>query len=1816
MADSKITQLPLSPYALDKDLMVVVTGHLEEGAYPYNTRMPLSYIRRYVVRLNIMTIPTSGISTYYNSGLNVLTLQHTPVTGNLMRYDYADEFPHDQTISTTGLNVIEGNNIDIAFKSDSDAAQSMNGGAAGNTWDNNFDTTHLGPPYHSGIISVTRLNAYSGAPWGNLMRVDIDESQWPHSGIISQTGLNTIKGNLIDVQFESTSNAAQWMHNRDGSWQNFNKNNNLGNKYHSGIVSVTGLNAYSGAPYGNLIRVDFDVDQWPYSGVISQTGLNIVRGNLIDVQFTSTSDAAVGMHDRNGSWYNGFNKDNHLGNKYHSGIVSITGVNAVTENLIVKEYENNWPFTGVYYNTGLNARAGNHIEIMHSTNSDADFFYPGIMGEKYQSGVISVTGLNVSQATGNLIVNHIDRNWPHRNILHTTGLNAYSGAPWGNNVRIDYGSQWPYSGIISQTGLNVIRGNLIDIQFDSTSDAATTMHSTNGPWNNAFNKSSHLGNKYHSGIISVTGLNVDGAGGNRITYNINNDWPHKYSIDATGLNVVAGNTFSNALNGIAYNIEPDDHHRYDLFSLDKIKHYSSNQTLIVTSGSRTTKSFLDAGAFISYCNIKRHKPSDSLNVLAELGIRLNDDCVTVTAPTVADLNSTNDQKTTELGSVTGTEVTIAGLTDAENTDTQLWDPWQLTIDNSSNPVVLDITISGNSVTLLDDQPIRFTTSVNKELGTIGGFQPLGGSTTFGTDEYIYEAYRGTTHLMNTGVRHLGGNIGTNLTATQISPAYDYTADPFTLGANKTMTLKAVVTPSISSSTYNINGCVGIKYSLTNPKYIRQYRKHLGTATADADGFSIGDEVYRYHTTSALPADASWTINNTRYLKCESMEQAPTITFMSQPVDTLSSDGTATLTGQAKVNDYTDPLYQWEKAESGTSIFVNVAGANNATLNLTGLTFEDDNNDQYRLLVTAYDGVTTSTSNTITLTVQPPIITIASNPTDQPIGDDGTASFSASASANIPGSTISFQWQVSTNGGSSYTDITDATSVTLNLTGLTSSEDANLYRMKANSSGFNEVISTGAELHYVEITVNTHPANLTIARGTGSFSVTASQTAGSPFTLYYRWERSTDGGSSFSYYDAGTGLANLIFTDSSNITYANHDQDQFRVKVRLQGFGDDVETTGNAAILTVQEINITTQPDSVNTISGKDLFTINATQTLIPTTGGDVDLFVAATARNSAASLNYQWQTGNIPTYYYQSPTIWGDIAGETNQRLEVRGLVQNSSYQFYRCTIDDDLNGLDDTTGMESKISNTSKVTTSTFIGDSAVSIDDNATFATIERDGTSSLSERSFLTFCYGLDQGVGYTVSIDPQANKQAGINFGTGLAPLGPTGIARLLATHPDSASDSASLSAGSQFSAGDVINIQVTGNVNQFLGRINVPIPTTVVITAQPQDLTVSHNASTFSFDVTALRTGPGTLKYAWEKASYDASTNSYGPWINVRSFSSTSQYTDTISATLHKHQYRANITVTNTDISLFSNSGELTMSEAIVIQKQPDANIAYTGIDVFTYNSSYGKPNPGTPKEEMIPIGSSNSITIEATGIGMIQGDLNFQWQTGIYVAPSQGLGMSYIQWSNYSSSTSSSSTVLHTMSLAALNGTNQRYYARCIIDDGGSNTETSNAVLLTDSPWITHYNQVDDLGFSTNSLHHEEVYDRGGYYEIMVSGGSSVTRANYKAIVFSETMPASSGIGYETVIKRDSNSAVNTIGLRIEESNHSGPPYSTTRNQFASNQNEVNSISSDINTGNSFLHGGYIEIGLGDATDGVSVDSTVSDTRIQGHLVKILVPKY
>jgi len=113
MADSKITQLPLSPYALDKDYIIAVTGHLEDGNYPYNTKMPLSYIRRYIVRPNLLINANSGISGYYHSGLNILNLGLDIQHGEGIGYNFESEPPHKYKIFTTEKVKYSNTDIDI-----------------------------------------------------------------------------------------------------------------------------------------------------------------------------------------------------------------------------------------------------------------------------------------------------------------------------------------------------------------------------------------------------------------------------------------------------------------------------------------------------------------------------------------------------------------------------------------------------------------------------------------------------------------------------------------------------------------------------------------------------------------------------------------------------------------------------------------------------------------------------------------------------------------------------------------------------------------------------------------------------------------------------------------------------------------------------------------------------------------------------------------------------------------------------------------------------------------------------------------------------------------------------------------------------------------------------------------------------------------------------------------------------------------------------------------------------------------------------------------------------------------------------------------------------------------------------------------------------------------------------------------------------------------------------------------------------------------------------------------------------------------------
>jgi hypothetical protein len=105
----------------------------------------------------------------------------------------------------------------------------------------------------------------------------------------------------------------------------------------------------------------------------------------------------------------------------------------------------------------------------------------------------------------------------------------------------------------------------------------------------------------------------------------------------------------------------------------------------------------------------------------------------------------------------------------------------------------------------------------------------------------------------------------------------------------------------------------------------------------------------------------------------------------------------------------------------------------------------------------------------------------------------------------------------------------------------------------------------------------------------------------------------------------------------------------------------------------------------------------------------VELSVAATAFNSAVSINYQWQSG---TFYENNPSVindnsWADIAGQTSDILSLSNLpeVNSGLYLAYRVLLDDyNISSvpIDAIDTLRRKTSNAIKVGTPAFVADSS----------------------------------------------------------------------------------------------------------------------------------------------------------------------------------------------------------------------------------------------------------------------------------------------------------------------------------------------------------------------------------------------------------------------------------------------------------------------------------------------------------------------------------
>jgi hypothetical protein len=145
-----------------------------------------------------------------------------------------------------------------------------------------------------------------------------------------------------------------------------------------------------------------------------------------------------------------------------------------------------------------------------------------------------------------------------------------------------------------------------------------------------------------------------------------------------------------------------------------------------------------------------------------------------------------------------------------------------------------------------------------------------------------------------------------------------------------------------------------------------------------------------------------------------------------------------------------PTVQWQVSADGGTSWSDISGATSTTYSFTTTIPPSENGYEYEAVFTNSSG--TATTNAATLTFTGPVSappTITSQPVSVTVAAGSTASFSAAASGS-PTPTV--QWQVSADGGTSWSNISGATSTTYSFTTTTTENGYEYEAVFTNPSG--------------------------------------------------------------------------------------------------------------------------------------------------------------------------------------------------------------------------------------------------------------------------------------------------------------------------------------------------------------------------------------------------------------------------------------------------------------------------------------------------------------------------------------------------------------------------------------------------------------------------------------------------------------------------------------------------------------------------------------------------------------------------------------------
>ena len=628
------------------------------------------------------------------------------------------------------------------------------------------------------------------------------------------------------------------------------------------------------------------------------------------------------------------------------------------------------------------------------------------------------------------------------------------------------------------------------------------------------------------------------------------------------------------------------------------------------------------------------------------------------------------------------------------------------------------------------------------------------------------------------------------------------------------------------------------------------------------------------------------------------------------------------------------------ASLNTATITHTAGATTATTNLTWsgtLNGFEQVQVQTQAPNVIYDLAGNAMSHPTNATDYTNVtVTIVSNPSNQS-GCVGTnVNFTGSATG---GAGLQYQWQESTDNGSTWNDISNggvysgATTATLTLTGITNGMNNYQYRLKAYNECDQQYTSAATLTVTPATAITTQPSNTTICQGsTANLSVVADGGG-----LSYQWQFWN--GSSWGNVSNGTPSgASYTGGTSANLQISNLAAGSYNYRVIVYGSCAPTTVTSNTA---------TVQVDAQPSITG------NPSNSTI-CAGGNTTFSVTSSFGTIV------WQVSADGGSTWNDLTNSGPYSGVNTNTLNITGATAPMNGYQYR-------------------LKATNGVCTPVYSNAATLTVNTAPTIST-----HPSNAAQCFGSWSQNFSVTASGATSYQWQYwNGSSWVNVSNGT----PTG-----ATY--SGNTSATLTVTSSNIAAGTYQYQVVvtnscGSTTSNSATLTVNPAT--VITTHPSNATICEGTPSQTFSVTA--TGFGTLTYQWQFSSDNSN------WSNVTnntpagatySGQTTNTLTVNTASIADGSNYYYRCVVTGGCGTATSNSAQLTINPATEITTQPsDQTACGVGSININFSVTANGTSPITYQWQYSPDGTnwsnvSNGTPTNATYSGGSSATLNVQ----------------------------------------------------------------------------------------------------------------------------------------------------------------------------------------------------------------------------------------